>query len=59
MNMLNLQTDIYVYPYAYDEIAGSYACLKKAGFRHVFAGKDSKRTPIECLFSRNVQYTHE
>ena len=49
MKLLDLLTDIYVYPYAYDDIVGSYSYLKKMGFRYVFAGKDSKRTPIEEL----------
>lgn len=39
-------TDIFVYPYAYDFFI-SDKILKEFGFRYIFAGRNSKRIEIE------------
>lgn len=45
----NLYTDIYVFPYAFDDIIGCYNFLKKHGIKQFFAGKNTKRIEIERL----------
>lgn len=42
------QTDIFVYPYAFEPFLGS-RILKENGFRYIFAGHNSKRIPVEEL----------
>lgn len=46
---LDMKTDIFVYPYAFDDIMLSRHTLKQLGYRHIFAGNDSKRIPFETL----------
>ena len=45
---LGYKTDIFVYPYAYEPVFGS-SFLRRMGFRYIFAGRDSQRTPMEEL----------
>lgn len=49
MSKYGFQTNIYVFPYAFDNIPGAYSCLKSNGFMHIFAGKNTQRTSIESL----------
>lgn len=48
----SLETSIFVFPYAYDNITLAYCTLNKLGFKHIFAGKQTKRIPIESLVAR-------
>lgn len=50
LNEYGLNTDIFVYPYAYEPFL-SRKILREHGFRYIFAGNDSKRIPIEELVS--------
>lgn len=45
---LGFDTDIFVYPYAYDFFI-SDRILKEFGFRYIFAGRNSRRIEIEDL----------
>ena len=46
LHELGFDTDIFVYPYAYDFFV-SDRILKEFGFRYIFAGRNSKRIEIE------------
>ena len=48
LSEMGIKTDIYVFPYSYEPFL-SHTILKRNGFRYTFAGKDSKRIPIEEL----------
>lgn len=48
LSEIGINTDIYVFPYSYEPFL-SHTILKRNGFRYIFAGKDSKRIPIEEL----------
>jgi hypothetical protein len=48
LHELGFDTDIFVYPYAYDFFI-SDRILKEFGFRYVFAGRNSKRIEIERI----------
>lgn len=43
----NLSTDIFVYPYAYDDFPCSKYIVKKYNFKYIFAGYNSQRLEIE------------
>lgn len=45
----SLNTDIFVYPYAYDDFPCSKHIVQKHNFRYIFAGYDSQRLEIEKL----------
>lgn len=49
LDALNLNTDIFVYPYAYDDFPCAETIVRINGFRYIFAGKNSKRIEIETL----------
>ena len=49
LRQLGLSTDIFVYPYAYDDILLCNHILKKNGFIKAFAGKDTRRLTFESL----------
>jgi len=51
LNELNLKTDIFVYPYAFDFFV-SDKIVHKHGFNHIFAGKNSQRLEIEKIMSK-------
>ena len=49
LRQLGLSTDIFVYPYAYDDILLCNHILKKNGFIKAFAGKDTRRLTFESV----------
>lgn len=51
LRALGLSTDIFVYPYAYDGFVAARKTLEKNGYKFVFAGRGSQRTPVESLSS--------
>jgi hypothetical protein len=48
LKQMNLATDIFVYPYAYQPFLGN-KILTEFGFRYIFAGENTKRISIERL----------
>ena len=53
LDQLKLNTDVFVYPYAYDDILMSDHILRKNGFKWLFAGKDSRRISFESIIAGN------
>ena len=53
LDQLKLNTDVFVYPYAYDDILLSDHILRKNGFKWLFAGKDSRRISFESIIAGN------
>lgn len=41
-----LTTNIFIFPYAFDDILGCYAILRNHNFKYVFAGKNTQRIPL-------------
>lgn len=52
----NLVTNIFVYPYAFDNIIGSDKLLKQLGYKFIFANKNNLRIVFESLDSRSYIY---
>lgn len=46
LNNFNLHTNIFIYPYAYDNFYKAENLLKNNNFYHIFAGKNSQRIEI-------------
>lgn len=52
----NLNTDIFVYPYAFDDIIGSNLTLRQLGYKFIFANKQNLRIVFESLDSKQIEY---
>jgi hypothetical protein len=55
LKQMNLATDIFVYPYAYQPFLGN-KILTEFGFRYIFAGENTKRISIERLNDEFYKY---
>lgn len=58
LKQMNLTTDIFVYPYAYQPFLGN-KILTEFGFRYIFAGENTKRISIERLNDEFHKYSQK
>lgn len=53
LDALDLHTEIFVFPYAYDDFPCAKKFVYNLGFKYIFAAYDSQRIEIEALFNQS------